>query len=193
MKKLLLTAAIAILALSACATPGDGVPGPRLTFEHYAPMTLNVSSSAVSEHYEVPNDPQDVSGQFVVAPSEAIKQYAAHRFPANGRGNGLFTIEILDARVHLDTLKQNNAVLGWSGVGQEDQYRVFLKLKVTPVPDQSSGRASTVQRMERTLVMPSSVTLAEREMRQLKFLEKLIADVDVNIQTVLDQAPAVRQ
>lgn len=195
MNKFLLMAAVAGLALHGCSSTAHvgGLPAPRMTFENYAPIALHVQNINVVEKYEIANDPQDVSSQFVISPSDAVKRYAARRFSGNGMGNGQFNIEIEDARVHMNQIAQNNKVLSWSGVGQEDQYRVFLRLKVTPVPDQVSANASTIIKHERTLVMPSSVTLAEREKRQQEFLETLIADVDKNIVSLLDQVPAMRQ
>lgn len=195
MTKLTLMAATAALTLYGCASTAHvgGLPSARLTFENYAPVALHVQNVSVTEDYAVPNDPQDISSQFVVAPAEAVRRYAAQRFRANGMGSGSLTISIEDARVHMTQIEEDNKVLSWSGIGQEDQYRVFLRLKVTPVPDEARGFASTYIKHERTLVMPSSVTLAERERRQQEFLEKLIADVDANIMTLLDQVPAIRQ
>ncbi len=189
MKQYLLCAG-AIAMLAGCAVPA--APAPQLTFANYAPVRLNAASADVQEAYISPNDPQDVAGQFVLPPADAVKRYAANRFNAAGGGSGVFSIVIEDARVHLKGLSQQNKVLNWSGVGKEDEYRVLLQLKIVMQPDGMSGRQSTSIKMDRTLVMPASVTLAERDERQTKFLEKLIADVDARINEALDQAPAMR-
>ncbi len=42
-----------------------------------------------------------------------------------------------------------------------------------------------VLNFNRTLTMPASVSLAEREMRQLQFLEQLMRDVDVAVSKAL--------
>jgi hypothetical protein len=189
-KSLMAFAAVAVLA--AC-TNMHPEPSPQLTFANYAPQTLNVQSSDVVEAYQNPNDPQDVSGQFVLAPSEAIKRYAANRFRAGGSPGGSFTISIQDARVHVRQIDQNSKVLKWADVGTEDEYHLFMTLLVTAAPDGFNGRQNTTIKMDRTLVMPSSVTLAEREMRQTKFLEKLIADVDARVTEAMDQTPAIRR
>lgn len=193
MKKSLLGAcALAVLAVAGCSNI-TASPAPQLTFSNYQTQSLNVASATVEEAYIMPNDNQDVSSQFVIAPSEAVKRYAAKRFAAKGSGNGFFTIAIEDARVHLRQIDQQNKALQWSGVGKEDEYHVYLQLRVTPQPDGFTGRmGATTIKMDRTLVMPSSVTLAEREIKQVQFLEKLIADVDVKIQGALDAAPAIR-
>ncbi len=191
-KSLLGVAALAVLAVAGCAN-NAGPPAPQLTFANYQTINLNVASAGVQDTFINPSDPQNVASQFVVPPAEAIRRYADNRFKANGMGDGFFTIAIEDARVHIRQIDQNNKVLEWSGVGKEDEYRVFIQLKVTPQPSGFSGRnGPTTIKMERTLIMPSSVTLAEREMKQVKFLEKLIADVDVKINDALDLVPAIR-
>lgn len=196
-KKILMMAGVATLAISglaACTTNSHvgGLPLPRMTFENYAPVVLNVASSTVTESYEIANDPKDISSQFVVAPSEAVKAYAARRFPASGIGNGYFNIVIEDARVHLDEAKQDSKALSWANIGTEDIYRVFLRVRVVTQPSMVNASSSTVIKNERTLVMKASNSLAEREKLQLEFLEKLMADVDKAIMNVLDQSPSMR-
>lgn len=192
MKKSLMTAAaIAILAATGCAA-GQGMPPPKLTFANYQPVNLNAKSVNVVENYSNANDPQDVSSQFVVTPAEAMKRYAARRFAASGTGTGEFTIEIIDSRVHLRQIKQESKVLAAMDAGTEDEYRVWLALRVTPQPDGFNGRmGATTIKMDRTLVMRSSVSLAERELKQVQFLEQLIADVDVKINDTIHATPAI--
>ncbi len=192
MKKQLMTAAaIAILAVTGCAA-GEGMPSPKLTFANYQPVRLNVKSADVVENYSNVNDPQDVSSQFVVTPVEAVKRYAARRFAASGSGTGQFTIEITDSRVHLRQIKQDSKVLAAMDAGTEDEYHVWLALRVTPQPDGFNGRmGATTIKMDRTLVMRSSVSLAERELKQVQFLEQLIADLDVKINDTIHATPAI--
>lgn len=195
MNKFILMAAAAAIALYGCTgiSHPEGLPMPKMTFENYQPIMLNVQSSQVVEVYTQANDQQDIAGQFVVPPAEAVKQYAAKRFPASGVGDGQFMIAIEDARVHLRSIEEKNKVLSWSGIGEEDEYRVFLRLRVSPVPNGTRSSASTILKFDRTLVMPSSVSVAQREERQLKFLEKLMADVDASIMNALNDLPNIRQ
>lgn len=194
MKKILMTAAaVAVLAggVTACANTNVST-SPQLTFSNYQPMTLNVGTADVVEAFTNPNDPNDVSSQFVVAPAEAIKRYAANRFRASGVGDGRFTIAIEDSRVHLRQIKQESKVLSAMDAGTEDEYRVMLVLKVISSPSGFQGKQETTIKMERTLVMRSSVALAEREMRQIRFMEQLVSDVDARIGDTLNQTPAIR-
>lgn len=190
--KLLGAAALAVLAVAGCTNIAAS-PAPQLSFENYPAIPLNVATANVEEAYILQGDKQDVSSQFVVSPAEAVRRYAAKRFQARGTPGGYFTISIEDARVHFQQIAQNNKALKWADIGTEDEYRVFLQLRVTPQPDGFNGRPGPITiKIERTLVMKSSVTLKEREDRQIAFLEKLIADVDGKIQVALDQVPAIR-
>lgn len=194
MKKILMTAvSVAILAggVAACANTNVST-APQLTFSNYQPVNLNVGTADVVEAYTNPNDPDDVSSQFVVAPAEAIKRYAVNRFRASGGGDGRFTIMIEDSRVHLRQIKQQSKVLAAMDAGTEDEYRVMLVLKIVSAPSGFQGKQETRIKMDRTLIMRSSVPLAEREMRQIRFLEQLISDVDARIGETLDQTPAIR-
>ncbi|PZQ48090.1 MAG: hypothetical protein DI551_02120 [Micavibrio aeruginosavorus] len=193
MKKILLgAAAVALLGAGACTING-AKPAPQLSFANYQPVTLNVMSADVVESFNNANDAQDVSSQFVITPAEAVRRYAGNRWKASGSGDGTFTIVIEDSRVHVRQIPQNNKVLKWADAGTEDEYHVYLGLRVTPQPSGFNGRMGpTTIKMDRTLVMPSSVTLEEREMRQVAFLEKLIADVDVRINDAVNAAPAIR-
>lgn len=190
MKNILLSfAAIGTLAACTYAHPNAS---PQLTFSQYTPMNLNAQNVGVEEAYIQPNDPQDVSGQFVLAPSEAIKRYAANRFHSSGATTGSFSVVIEDARVHMRQIDQRNKVLEWSGVGKEDEYRLMMQLRVVAQPDGFNGRQSTTIKMDRTLIMPSSIDLAERELRQTQFLEKLISDVDARVEEAIAQTPAIK-
>ncbi len=181
----------AALALSACAV-AHPQSAPQLTFANYTPITLNVLESNVGETYKGKTRGDDVSGQFVMAPSEAVKAYAANRFRSNNVGDGVFTLDIEESFVTVRQIDQKNKVLEWSGVGKEDEYRVYLQVRVVAQPSGFKGQQSTTIRFDRTIVMPSSTALVDRDMRQTRFLEQLISDLDKRVNEAMDQTPAIR-
>jgi hypothetical protein len=181
----------AMATLAAC-TVAHPVASPQLTFANYTPIPLNVQSADVAESFKSKTVQGDISGQFVLAPSEAVKRYGANRFKGGVGADGQFTLDIQDSFVTVKQIEQKNKVLGWSGVGKEDEYRVYLQVQVVAQPSGFNGRQSTTIKFDRTLVMPASVTLAEREMRQTRFLEKLISDLDARVNEAIDQTPAIR-
>lgn len=181
-----------VLALGAC-TVAHPESTPQLTFANYAAQSLNVASSSVVESFKGKQVQGDISSQFVMAPNEAVQKYAANRFKSANAADGSFVLDIQDSFVTMRQIEQQNKVLEWADVGKEDEYRIFLQVQVVAQPSGFQGRQATTIKFDRTLVMPSSVTLAEREMRQTKFLEKLIADLDARVNEALDQTPAIRQ
>ncbi|MFA5591919.1 MAG: hypothetical protein WC989_01215 [Micavibrio sp.] len=192
MRKLMTGAcALGLIGIAAC-TSGPLTPTLQLTFENYQTMPLQVRNVTVQEAYIAADDPDNVASQFVLPPAEAVKRYANKRFSAQGIGDGHLTFVIEDARVHMRQIEQNNRVLSWAGVGKEDEYRVLLQVSITPQPHGTTRVSPSKVRMDRTIVMPSSITLAEREMRQIQFLEKMIADLDAQVQQVLSSVPSIR-
>ena len=187
--KILMVSAACLLSACTVAHPESS---PQLTFANYVPMTMNAQSVDVIDTYKSKVKPDDISSQFVLAPADAVKRYAQNRFKSSGAPSGSFTLEIEESFVTLRQIEQQNKVLEWSGVGKEDEYRVYVQVRVTAQPSGFNGRQSTTIKFDRTLVMPSSVTLAERDMRQTKFLEQLISDLDKRVNEAIDQTPAIR-
>jgi hypothetical protein len=187
--KILMVSAACLLSACTVAHPESS---PQLTFANYAPITMNAQSVEVVDTYKSKVKPDDISSQFVMAPADAVKRYAQNRFKSSGAPSGSFALEIEESFVTLRQIDQQNKVLEWSGVGKEDEYRVYLQVRVTAQPSGFNGRQSTTIKFDRTLVMPSSVTLAERDMRQTKFLEQLISDLDKRVNEAVDQTPAIR-
>ncbi len=188
--RLLLFASVLTLGACVVAHPEST---PQLTFANYTPQTLNVQSSSVAESFQGKVVQGDISGQFVMTPDEAVQKYAANRFKSANAVGGSFVLDIQDSFVTMRQIEQQNKVLEWADVGKEDEYRVFLQVQVVAQPSGFKGRQATTIKFDRTLVMPSSVTLAERDMRQTRFLEKLISDLDARVNEALDQTPSIRQ
>ncbi len=194
MKKFLLLSSCFIIVgfgVNGCAISQPSAP-PQLTFANYAPVYLNVSQVQILDGFRGKSNSSDVSGQFVMPPNEAIKTYASRRFQNNGMGDGQFILDIEESFVNFRQIKEDSKVLRATGFGTEDEYRVFVQVRVTAQPSGFNGRQSTTIKMDRTLVMPSSVTLAERDMRQTKFLETLISDLDKRVNEAIDLTPAIR-
>lgn len=192
-RKILLSSCLVAISLfgAGCAISHPAKP-PQLTFANYTPIILNVQTPTVLETFKSKTDTADVSGQFVMSPSEAFKTYAASRFKGGGAMGGEFTLDIQESFVHITQIEQDSKVLRATGFGKEDQYRVYMQVNVAVQPSGFNGRQSTTIKMDRTLVMPSSVTLQERDMRQTRFLEKLIHDLDKRVNEAIDQTPAIR-
>lgn len=183
-----------LLCVSACSTTpaAQKNPVPELSFTNISPYHVDVLRVEVENLYQPGSDPKDVATSFPVQPDIAVKRYAENRLQAAGQRGGLkFIIE--DARIHQRQFEQDNKVVNWMGAGKQDQYEIFLRLKLYYTDDVGlqEGRQGTLN-FNRTLTMPASVSLAERELRQLKFLEQLMQDVDASVSKALAERFSMR-
>jgi hypothetical protein len=169
---------VAVLAVAGCSsTNRDGKPMPELTFENLPPVTLNASAVDFVLNYNPGEDKQDISSRFVMTPGDALRRYTAHRYVAGG-GDQTLRVMLDQGSIHIRELKQKNSALKWADIGTEDEYELNMAVRVVPIASDRREGTSMQWKFRRTLVMPQSVSLAEREKRQLEFLEKLMADID---------------
>lgn len=185
---------VSLLCVSACTTTpaAQKAPVPELSFTNISPYHVDVLRVDVENLYQPGADPKDVATSFPVQPDIAVKRYAENRLQPGGQRGGLkFIIE--DARIYQSQFEQDNKVVSWMGAGKQDQYEIFLRLKLYYTDDVGlqEGRQGTLN-FNRTLTMPASVSLAERELRQLKFLEQLMQDVDASVSKALAERFSMR-
>lgn len=180
---------VSAVHLSACtSTPASsGKPLPELTFTNITPYHVQASHVEVETKYTPGADPKDVASTFAVSPDVAVRRYAENRLQPGGQPGG-FKFVIEDARVYQTVIKPDNKVVNWVGAGNQDQYELFLKLSLYYTDDvgMQSGRKGEMS-FNRTLTMPSSVSLSEREARQMEFLDMLMKDVDVAVMKALSE------
>lgn len=176
-------AAVAVLA--ACSSTNmDGRPAPKMAFENLTPVSLRVEKVDFVMNYNPGADAQDISGRFAISPTEAMRRYTASRYQAVG-GENTLRVTVEQASMHLRQIQQKNSALKWADIGTEDEYELNMTVRAVPVrPDRTEG-TSAQWKFRRTLVMPQSVSLADREKRQLAFMEKLISDVDASMMPAL--------
>src|SRR5690606_14489426 len=103
----------------------------------------------------------------------------------DGSDKDSLKITIEDGRVTMREIRQANSLLSAVDLGTQDEYTVRMKVKIQPFSTGNIPGAGIEHRFERTLVMPQNVSLAEREMRQVQFVERMIADMDDKIMASL--------
>lgn len=180
---------LTVCGVSACSTaiPADTRPQQELSFTQITPYHVQAARIDIESTYVPGSDPKDVASDFPVAPDVAVRRYAENRLQVAGTSGGLkFIIE--DARIHYNQIEQENKIVNWMGAGKQDQYELFMRLNIYYTNDVGlqEGRQGTFN-FNRTLTMPSSVSMAEREERQLMFMEQLMKDVDVAVTKALTE------
>lgn len=170
----------AVLLLSGCAINPSG-PSPDLTFDHVPKQTIIASLITVERSYDPFADSSDVAMNMAVPPHVALERYLHKRFRADGAQTDSVKFTIEEGRVTLREIRQDNNLLSAVNIGTQDEYTVRMKIKIQPFSTGNVPGAGIEHRFERTLVMPQSISLADREMRQVQFVEKMIQDMDAKI------------
>lgn len=176
-----------VMVGAGCSTaiPPQKVNEQELSFTQIPPYHVEAARIDVESIYVPGADPRDVASDFPVAPDVVVRRYAENRLQPAGLQGGLkFIIE--DARVYYSQIQQDNKIVSWMGVGRQDQYELFLRLNIyfTDEVGLQQGRQGTLN-FNRTLTIPSSASLAEREEQQRAFLEQLMKDVDTAVTRAL--------
>jgi hypothetical protein len=177
------------LGLAACTgTPHpEGKPVAEQTFDHFETVPLQVYESSIERSYDPSLDQEDISTQLILPPQVAIMEYAQKRFGAAG-GTDRFRFVLEDASVTKRTLQQSNETLRWMGLGAEEEYRFHILISLQRVsPGAYSGPGAEIK-LDRTLIIPESASIAEREAKQNAFVEKLVRDLDAMVLETLQHS-----
>lgn len=180
------------MGMTACTSTPVSTKSPQqeLSFTNVPPYHVNAARVEVETRYTAGADPKDVASSWAVSPDVAVRRYAENRLqPSDMPGQtGSLKFVIEDARVYKTLIQPDNKVVNWVGAGNQDQYEMFLKLALYYTDDMGmqTGRKGELS-FNRTLTMPASVSLAEREKRQLQFLEQLMKDVDTGVAKALSE------
>ncbi len=171
----------AFLPISACTmAPADKArPLPSLTAPYTQAYHVNAASVMVENQYDPLASPKDVSSTFPIAPDVALKQYAETRFKPAG-SEGVFKFVILDASVYRESMESPSKVGRWMGVDDRDRYSAMIKLLLyrDGVSAGLTGALQSQLKAERTLTIPESSSLADRDIALQKFLADLLRDID---------------
>lgn len=167
---------LCVFLVSCTSTPKpEGKPLPEMTFSHYLPMTLDLAKVDIKNKYNPGADPADVSGTFPTSPDVALRLYAQNKLRTKGRsGQLVFTIE--EAKVLHSVQESDNKLSRWLKQNRTETYEMFISIKLDSI--KNTGKLTTVLNMQKSFTLPESVSLAERELLQMTFLEGVVKDID---------------
>ncbi len=177
-----------LLGTAACSTTAVAprTAAPELTFTEISPYMVEAALVDVQTTYQPGADPRDISSRFPVPPDIALKRYAENRLKPGGlQGQMDFVIE--DARVYLQTIKPESTVANWVGAGEQDQYELFIRVRLRETQPGGLPGRQAVLTFNRTLTMPASASLDDREYRQVVFLDALMKDIDAGVTRALQE------
>lgn len=196
MRHLMITAmAIVVLPMVALPMTGCSVtdnrnvpPLPSIMQQFDRPYFVNAQQIIVENRYDPLANAKDVSSTFPTPPDIAIKRYAETRLHHAG-AQGTLRFVIHDASVFKDDMDSEVEVARWLGADRRTRYTAHIRIGLYRDTDSVAsgiGAPGAELRAERTLTVPSGLSLDDRDHRVQAFLVQLLADVDNAVTDSLD-------
>jgi hypothetical protein len=153
---------------------------PELSFEHISPLSLSVAAVNIHNNYNSGFDSNDVSVSFPTPPDIVVRRYAEHRlFATSSEGALNFSIE--DASVRHTYIEPKSMIGKWTRISGKDRYDVSVRIRLSQELSDGTELKHSVLTMENYLIVPESISISGRELKQLEFLEMLMKDVDAAV------------
>lgn len=172
-----------ILLLGACSSSSHpvGKPLPSLSYTHLNPYSPYGGAVELRQSAVINERTRAIIQDFVMAPDALINRYAQSRFVTSS----LPTRSVFDI-VKLSIMKKTDAdnLMGILSGAAADYYTLDLAINIYPVRGGQMTQPYTIK-IKRELLIPDQASLAEKEIRQFEFLERIVSDVDKTITTFI--------
>jgi hypothetical protein len=180
----LLGAAMAAM-LAACNTPPDRQTFPEITFQHLAPIRLDVTRVHLVQSYQ-PDPAHDIDGQFPEAPAKVAMQWGRDRLQAVGR-EGEATYTVVLAKATDTNLRRSQGFAAVTHKDQSDRYDLAITATLEVTNDGGRKSGSVTARAARSQTVAEDMTLNQREAVLFKLLDATMKDIDGQFQKLIPQ------
>ena len=177
MKKFVI--ALCALALTACQEAPAPFKTEPFAFERAgAPLLINVAQIKITENYQPPLRRPNVEQDFPVAPSTAVRKWAAARLKASG-SSGVLEVVIDDASVKEVRLPKTEGVKGLFTDDQEARYdaKIAVTLRVYSGAQGISDATGDVA-VTRMRSINEKATVYQREAIYQQMTAEMMTDFD---------------
>jgi hypothetical protein len=184
-----LTASIALVAtllLVACETPMPGNIYPELSYSHLPPLKFQVAEIEVRDDYIPLTAPPNVEVLFPVRPSKAAVNWARDRLVATGSTRRLRFV-VKEASVVETPLDVKSGLEGAVTTDQSERYDARLVIEVQVVDDTGRVEGTASARAVRSVTVAEDASLFEREQVWYELTEKIMQDMNEQLETTLKQ------
>ena len=184
-KKALLNIPVMLL-LSACysLSANDGQYLADMTYEHISQAQVNAVSIQMPADFILPLNEDDMANSFIVAPSEAVNKYFAHKLVAAGKNNK-FDVELEQASMFKRYVSSSSS---WKSLFQLDAaYEYDMSVKFKMLMHDDSGRVISGKRLvfNKQFSILANTSIAVREAQQMEIIEGLVRDIDLAVSAYL--------
>ena len=190
---LLLVGALVSLSVAACDTPPQRQRFPEITFQHLAPIRLDVAQIEIQSEYRSADHPDDNAGDYPEAPETLVADWARERLQAAGeRGQATYTV--VQARAVRVPLPRSSGIGAALKTEQSDRYDLAITVRLD-AGNPISGKSGTVtETVTRSQTVPENMTLNQREAMLFNLLDAAMKDLNQRLEKSIPQylAPLIR-
>jgi hypothetical protein len=172
-----------LLGLAACNTPTSRQTFPDITFQHLAPIKLDVGHVEIVQAYRA--DPaNDVDDQFPEAPAKVAAQWAQDRLQAAGsRGEATYTVVVAKAT---DTnLRRSQGVAAVTHKDQSDRYDLAITATLEMTNEGGKKSGSVTAKAARSQTVSEDMTLNQREAVLFRLLDATMKDLNAQFEKLI--------
>lgn len=175
MRKLLFLAAALLLA--GCQTVNVPPPHP-LSFKNYSPIYLNVGQIQIVDAYQSPHRPPNVEYLIPISPSDAMHSWVNDRLHPTG-GDKTLEVIIHDGSVIATPLPRSGEFYTAS---QDKRYDARLDVEMRIYAGGAMSEASITATATRSITIPASTSLAERDEIMHRFIAGLMVSMNAELE-----------
>ena len=169
---------VCCVALSGCLQSGVPVQKlPEITFQHLAPIALNVADIEVVDHSKSGMAGEHVEHLFPTSPKQAMNNWVRDRLSPTGTSD-LARMTINDASAIEEKLVKKTGITGMFTNDQSERYTTNLDVRLDLFDAQNQSKGYATAKASRFITLAEDLSLLEREKAWFEMVEKLMADLD---------------
>jgi hypothetical protein len=167
--------------LASCDTPPHREPFPQLTYQHLAPINLDVAQIVILDAYQPPMTDPHVDQDFPTPPATATRQWAKDRLKAVGV-DGIAKFTIVDGSAIDVPLPRSTGLSGVITQDQSDRYDVTVTVRLEVENRMGNHRGSITASAKRSETAAEDMTLNEREKLWFEMTDELMQQLNAELE-----------
>jgi len=182
----ILMSGLLMIMLASCAVTPERPTYAEITFQHLAPLRLDVGEIKIVNEYHSPLKAPNVEHELPVKIDDSLRNWVRDRIQVTGNQNAFAVFTIKDASVVEKPLEKKTGLSGLFTTDQSERYefRVAAELKVQEV---NGNRAIATADSSRMKTVSEDITLNDREMVYFEQTEIMMREFDVQMEKNIRQ------
>lgn len=176
--------ALLALVVTSCSNPPPAIPRD-MNFKRYQPMMMDVGRIEFFEDYQSPRREPYVEHLLPITPTEAMKKWVEDRLRVAGTNKALHVI-VKDASVVSTPVYEESAADALT-LGKTRRYDAKLSVEMRIYGEGAMSEASIQTTATRSITIPESASLHEREQRFRRMIFELMETMNAALEQYTHQ------